>query len=227
MLSLSAKTRKEGEKVKSLRKEGKLPAILYGPKIKNIPLELDAKEFEAIFEEAGESSLISLKVDGEKKPYQVLVYYTQKDPLTSDVIHVDLYQPSLEEKIQTNIPLEFIGESEAVKSLGGTLVKNIDEIEVKALPRDLPHKITVDISRLNTFEDHIKISDLELPGGVEIIKEPKEIVASVVPPTKVEEELEKPIEEKVEEVEKVEKEDKEEKEEPAEKEERKQKEEEE
>lgn len=206
MLNLSAKTREEvGKKNKPLRKEGKLPAVLYGSKVKNTPLELDYKEFDKIYEEAGESSLISLKVKGKKDIYQVLIHETQKDPLTGDFIHVDLYQPSLTEKTEANIPLVFEGESEAVKSLGGTLIKNISEVEVKALPQHLPHDIKVNINRLKTFEDHIKISDLEVSKEVEILKDSGEIVASVVPLAKVEEELEKPIEEKPEEVERVEK----------------------
>lgn len=212
MLNLSAEIRKEGDDIKSLRAEGKLPAVLYGPKIKNISLELNYRDFEKIFKETGESSLISLEVKGEKKPFQILVHEIQEDPLTNEFIHVDLYQPDLKKEIEADIPLVFEGESEAVKSLGGTLIKNITELEVKALPQNLPHEIKVNIEKLKTFEDHIKVSDLEIPEGVKVLKDPKEIIASVVPPTKVEEELEKPIEEKVEEAEKVEgKEDKEEK----------------
>ena len=216
MLNLSAKIRKEkSRKTKSLRKKGKIPAIFYGPKLKNISLELDYKSFEKVYKEAGESSLVSLKIKGEKKIYQVIIYDVQEDPLTGNFIHIDLYQPSLEKKIEATVPLEFFGESEAIKNLGGTLVKNITEIQVKALPQDLPHQIRVNIENLKTFEEHIKISDLEIPKEVEVLKDAQEIVVSVLPPTKVEEELEKPIEEKVEEVEKVEekKKEKEEKEE--------------
>lgn len=204
MLNLFAEIRKEGDDIKSLRAEGKLLAVLYGPKVKNISLELNYRDFEKIFKEAGGSSLISLEVKGEKEPFQVLIHEIQEDPLTSEFIHVDLYQPDLKKEIETNVPLVFEGESEAVKSLGGTLIKNITEIEVKALPQNLPHEIKVNIEKLKTFEDHIKISDLEILREVKILKDAKEIIASVVPPTKVEEELEKPIEEKVEEAEEVE-----------------------
>jgi len=211
MLNLSAQTRKEPSKrLKFLRKKGQLPAVLYGPGMNNILLELNYQLFEKIYEAAGESSLVSLKIKGDKKSYQVLIHDVQRDPLTGNFIHVDFYQPSLEKKIEVDIPFEFLGESEAVKNLGGTLIKNITEVRVKSLPQSLPHQIRVNIEKLKTFEDHIKISDLEIPQGVEVLKEPQEIIVSVVPPTKVEEELEKPIEEKVEEVEKVEKEKKEE-----------------
>ena len=203
MLSLSAKIRKEfGKKVKVLRKKGILPGVLYGPKIETSPLEIDLKEFEKIYKEAGESSLISLEID--KKKFLVLIHEVKLDPLTEKPIHVDFYQPSLEEKVTAEVPLVFEGEAPAVKDLGGTLVKNISEVEVKALPQNLPHEIKVNIDRLKTFEDSILIKDLIVSKEVKILKEPKEVVVAVSPPEKVEEELEKPIEEKVEEVEKVE-----------------------
>ena len=205
MLSLSVKIRKEfGKKVKTLRKKGLLPAVLYGPKIKAMALELDEKEFEKVYQEAGESSLISLQVLGKKEKYPVLIHEVARDPLTEKPIHVDFYQPQLEEEVEVTIPIIFEGESPAVKELGGTLVKNISELEVKALPQKLPHEIRVNVSQLKSFEDNILIKDLKLAEGVKISRAPEEILAFVAPPEKVEEELVKPIEEKVEEVEKVE-----------------------
>ena len=219
MLSLSAKIRKDlGKKVKSLRKKGIIPGILYGPEIKNLPLEIDLKEFEKVFKETGESSLIKLEIkeDPEKisprfngarklktKEFTVLIHEIEKDPLTLKPIHIDFYQPKLKEEVQALVPLVFEGESKAVKELEGTLVKNIHEVKVKALPLNLPKEIRVNIEKLKTFDDEILIADLKLPEGVKILKEPQETVAFVAPPEKVEEELEKPIEEKIEEVEKV------------------------
>ena len=204
MLSLSAKIREiTGKRVKKLRKAGRLPAVLYGPKIKTAqPLELDEKEFEKAYQEAGESSLISLEV-AEKK-YPVLIHEVARDPLTEKPIHVDFYQPRLEEEVQVTIPIIFEGVPPAVKDLGGTLVKNISELEVKARPQKLPHEIRVDISRLRTFENNILVKDLIIPEEVKVLKDPDETIAFVAEPEKVEEELEKPVEEKVEEVEKVE-----------------------
>lgn len=225
MFSLSAKIRKTfGKKVKTLRKKGLLPAVLYGPKTKNLALEIDLKEFEKTYQETGESSLISLEVEGQKQKNLVLIHDVKIDPLTEKIIHVDFYQPSLKEEIEAKVPLIFEGTALAVKDLGGTLVKNITEIEVKALPQNLPHEIKVKIDNLKTFEDNILIKDLKVPPGVKILKNPEEIVASVLPPEKVEEEIEKPVKEKVEEAEKVEekkeeevKEEKEGKEKPEEK----------
>jgi len=232
MLSISAKIRKElGKKVKSLREKGVLPAVLYGHKIKNLNLELDLKEFEKIYKEAGESSLIKLEVKNQKSKtelpkeakvkkrtessltvdeFLVLIHDIQFDHLTQKLIHIDFYQPELKEEVEVTVPLIFEGEAAAVKDLGGTLVKNISEVEVKALPQNLPHEIKVDIGNLKTFEDNILIKDLIVLKEVKILKGPEEIVAKVTQPEKVEEELEKPVEEKVEEVEKVEKKPKEE-----------------
>ena len=213
MLSLSAKIRKNlGKKVKVLRKKGVLPAILYGPKIKTAqPLEIEEKHFEKVYKEAGESTLISLEIEGQKQKIPVLIHEVARDPLTEKPIHVDFYQPRLEEEIEAKVSLVFEGESLAVKDLGGTLVKNISEVEVRALPQNLPHEIKVNIENLKTFEDNILIKDLIVGKDIKILKEPEEIVAQVLAPVKVEEELVKPIEEKVEEVEKVEEEKEEEK----------------
>jgi len=213
-----------GKKVKNLRRQGVLPAVLYGPKIKNISLAINSKEFDKIYNKAGESSLISLEIDpsmgsGQVKKFPVLIHEVRKDPLTNEPIHVDFYQPILTERIEAAVPLVFEGTSLAVKDLGGTLVKEIQEIIVKALPQNLPHEIKVNIEKLKTFEDEILIKDLQTPEGVELQKKLNEIVAVVTPLEKVEEELEKPIEEKIEEMEETE--EKEEKEKLEEKEEEK------
>jgi len=202
MISISAKVRKEGEKAEVSRKQGKVPAVLYGPGVKNLSLEVDAKDFDKVLKEAGESSLIGLTVDSKK--YSVLVHDMERDSLSQNIIHIDFYQPKLDVEIEAGIPLVFEGESLAVKDLGGTLVKNIHELEVKALPQNLPHEIRVSLDKLKTFEDNITVGDLSLPENVKAVKAPDEIIVSVVQPQKVEEELEKPIEENVEGVEKVE-----------------------
>ncbi len=212
MLTLKAKIREErGKKVKKLRKRGVLPAVLYGPKIKNLSLEMDLKEFENIYKEAGESSLISLEVDsstgsGQVKKFPVLIHEVKKDPLTGKPIHVDFYQPILTEEVEATVPIVFEGEAPAVKELGGTLVREISEVEVRALPKNLPHEIKVNVENLKTLEDEILVKDLKLPEGVTIQRKQNEIVAVVAAPEteKIEEELEKPVEEKVEEVEEAE-----------------------
>ena len=209
MITLAVKIRKEtGKKVRNLREKGMIPGVLYGPKTENLQLEIDQKDFDKVLQAAGMSSLISLEVD--KKKFLVLIHQLQTDPITLRPIHVDFLQPSLTQAIAARVPIVLIGNAPAIKDLGGTLVKNISEVEVKALPENLPHEIQVDVSSLLTFENSILIKDLVVPKGVKISRGPEDIVAFVASPQKIEEELEKPIEEKVEEVGKVEKEKKEE-----------------
>lgn len=211
MISLEAKIRKDfGKKTKFIKSAEKIPAVVYGPGVKNASIEVDYKDFQKIFKQAGESSLIELNVKGEKEKRPVLIHEVQKDPVTDKFIHIDFFQASLKEEVEAMVPLVFVGESLAEKDLGGTLVKNITEVEVKALPQNLPHEIEVSIDTLKTFQDHILIKDLVLPENVKILKKPEEIIASVAEQQEIEEELEKPIEENVENVEKAEKEKKEE-----------------
>lgn len=201
MFDLSGKIRKPEENINALREQGFLPAVLYGRGVENLSLTLDKKEFEKIYKQAGESSLVSLSV-GDKK-FLVLIHSIQKHPLTGDFIHIDFYQPSLKEETEAKIHLEFVGIAPVEKELGGTLVKDIQELEVKALPQDLPGKIEVDISNLKAFDDNILVKDIKVPEKVKIVRDGDEVVASISAPAKVEEELEKPIEGGVEEVEKA------------------------
>ena len=210
MINLSAKIRKEtGKKIKTLKKADRIPAVVYGPGVKNVLVDVDYQEFSKVFKETGESSLVELVVESEKEKRPVLIHDLQKDPVTDKIIHIDFFQASLKIEVEVKVPLVFEGTSLAVKDLGGTLVKNISELEVKALPQNLPHEIRVSIDGLDTFEKHILVKDLIIPKDVKVLLKPDEIVVSVAHLAKVEEDLEKPIEEKVEDVEKVEKEKKE------------------
>ncbi len=204
-LILKAKRRDlVGKKVKKLREQGLLPAVTYGKDIKPENLVLDLKEFEKVFKKAGETTLVSLIIDNEA-PKKVLIQEPQYHPITGKLLHVDLHQIKLAEKIRTKVPLKFVGEAPAVKSLGGTLITSKDELEIECLPVDLPHEIEVDISSLETFEDNIHVKDLKISDKITILDDKEEVIASVAPP-RTEEELkeleEKPVE-AVEEVEEV------------------------
>jgi large subunit ribosomal protein L25 len=135
--------------------------------------------------------VIKLKIDEKSK--NVLIHDVAKDPVNDKIIHVDFYEVRMDKAIRTEVPLVFEGEAPAVKNLEGVLVKNITEVEVEALPKDLPHEIKIDISSLETFDDHIRIKDLKLSEGVKILAELEETIVSVIPPRTQEEieELEK------------------------------------
>jgi large subunit ribosomal protein L25 len=204
MFTLSAKIRQnKKEKTNLLRKKGLVPAVLYGPKIKNHSIVLNEKDFNKVFSQAGESSLINLEIEKEK--FHVLVHDITRHPLNGNIIHIDFYQPDLEKEVEVNVPIVIEGEAPAVKELGGTLVKNLSNLVVKSLPHKLPKEIRINVNSLKTFDDHILVKDLILPEGVKIARRGDDIVVFVAKPEKVEEELQKPIEEKVEEVKVVEK----------------------
>ncbi len=210
MLELLVKIREErGKKNKQLRKQGLVPAVLYGQKIKNLSLSVRGHDFDKVYQEAGESTLIKLKIgDAEtSKDRLVLIQDIVKDPISDKIIHIDFNQVRMDETRTVEVPLVFINESEAVKTAEGVLVKNIQEIEVEALPQDLPHEIEVDISSLKTFDDIIRISDLKVSDKVKIKDNPEEVVALVTPP-RSEEELEALEEAPTEAIEEVEVEEK-------------------
>jgi len=210
MITLKATIRDEKSTADLSRINGKIPAVVYGPGVKNASIEVDYKEFKNVLHQAGESSLVELNVEGEKEKRLVLIHEIQKDPVESQFTHIDFFQANLKEETTAQVPLVFEGESPAVKDLGGTLVKNISEVEIKALPQNLPHEIKVSLEILKTFEDRILVKDLSLPKDVKVIANPEEIIASVMAQENVEEELASEIKESVEDVAKVEKEKKEE-----------------
>ena len=204
MIKLPAKIRKDmGRRTSALKNNGRIPAVVYGHKIKNVLLDIDYKDFQKVYNKAGVNSLIELNIEGEKEKKIVLIHEFQKDPVSDKVIHIDFFETSAKEEVEVKVHLVFEGVSLAVKDLGGTLVKNISELEVKALPQNLPHEIKVSIDKLNTFGDRILVKDLILPKDVKASAKPDEIVVSVAQPAKVEEELAKEITEEVENVEKV------------------------
>jgi len=154
MIQLSAKKREvTGKKVETLRKEGFIPAVLYGPGSVSLALSVAKKEFDMAYKEAGESSLVSLNVDKDKS--LVLIRGVQHHPLSGLAIHVDFYQPRLDEKIKIMVPVHLEGEAPAQKNFEGTLIQNVNEVEVSSLPQDLPSEIIVDVSMLETLEDRI------------------------------------------------------------------------
>lgn len=179
-IELQAEKRESvGTALNSLRKDGFLPSVVYGHNFEAVPIKIKYIDFEKVFKKAGESTLINLKIGGKEEP--AVIKDIQKDPVTDRIIHADFYKVNLKEKIKAKIPLVMIGESEAVKN-GGILVKTVNELEVEALPQDLPHELKIDISGLKNVGDHILIKDISISGEVKIEAGPDDIVALIQAP---------------------------------------------
>ncbi len=174
-VGLSAARRvEEGNALDALRAKGVMPAVVYGPKQESIAIAVPQRDFEKVFKKAGESTVVNLAVDGVEIP--TLIHEVDLDPITNAPRHADFYAIVKGQKVQVKIPLEFIGESAAVKA-GANLIKVLHEIEVEADPTNLPHELLVDISRLAAVDDQIVAGDIQLPEGVSLAENKEEVVA--------------------------------------------------
>lgn len=174
-----------GKKVRTLRKEGLIPAELYGHGVKNVHLSVPAKEFNKLFKEAGETTVITLHVGGEKHP--VMVHEVLHDRILGDIVHVDFHEVRMDEKIRAHVPVEFVGESPAVKEFAAIINKAITEIEVEAFPQDIPHSFVVDLAALDVVDKSIYVKDLVVPKGVAVHLDAEMAIATATPPKVVEE----------------------------------------
>jgi large subunit ribosomal protein L25 len=191
MLTLKAETRNINIKPADIRKAGKIPAVFYGKKEASTPISIPKIDFLKVWKEAGESSVVTLETpDGVKES---LIHDVDVDPVSGAPRHADFYIFEKGHKVEVNLPIEFDGVSPAVKDLGGTLVKVLHELAVEAMPKDLPHNITIDIGSLANFGDQILAGDIKLPSGVELKAGPEEVVATVSAPREEKEEEAAPI----------------------------------
>ncbi len=174
ILNAQSRTMTGKEAGRALSKEERIPAVVYGPKQESTPISLSLPEFKKILRDAGESSVLELA--GLDKPMQVLIHDVDYDPVTSIPRHADLYAIEKGAKVEVAVPLEFVGESAAVKA-GANLVKIMHELEIEADPANLPHEIEVDISMLAALGDQIHVSDLKIPAGVTVKVDGEEVVA--------------------------------------------------
>lgn len=180
MITLKVEKRDIKENLGEIRKAGNMPAVFYGKKEPSTPIKLSSAIFEKTLKDIGESTILHLEGDGVD--VDVLIHEVDVDPVNDKPRHVDFYAIEKGKKLEINVPLEFIGVSPAVKDLGAVLVKVMHEIEIEALPKDLPHKIEVDLAKLVAFDSVITISDIKLPSGVVVKSKPEEVVASVYEP---------------------------------------------
>ncbi|OGF64563.1 hypothetical protein A2661_01170 [Candidatus Giovannonibacteria bacterium RIFCSPHIGHO2_01_FULL_45_24] len=168
-----------GKQVKTLRSKGFLPAVVYSGGKAAEPISVKESDFNKLWQSAGESTVIELVLGGQKR--NVLIHDVAVDPLKDKPVHADFYAVDMHKKIRVDVPLEFSGESEAVNA-GGILIKVLHSLKIEALPKNLPHSISVYISAIKTIGDSILISDLKIPAGVSLLDAESETVAVVEAP---------------------------------------------
>lgn len=178
-----------GKRAKDELAKMRVPGVIYGQGVETQIVSFPKTEFDRVLATAGSSSLVDVSVDNAA-PIKVLIKDVQADPLTMRPMHVDLHQVRMDKEISAEVPLKFIGESAAVKAMGGTLIKTMDMVVVDCLPADLPHEIVVDLSKLATFEDSITIASLPVAAGVKVRGEATATIATVAAPL-TEEQLKK------------------------------------
>ncbi|MDQ5954163.1 MAG: large subunit ribosomal protein [Patescibacteria group bacterium] len=178
MFTITAKKRDEKVNLEILRKGGEIPAVFYGMGNPTTPITLSKVEFKKVWHKAGESSAVEIVVDGKK--VDVLIHEVQTHPVNDEPIHVDFLAIDMNKKITVSVPLEFVGVSPAVKSGTGNLVKVMHEIEIEALPKDLPHNLEVDISSLVDTSSQVTVAQIKLPAGVVTTANATDVVASII-----------------------------------------------
>ncbi len=162
---------------KDIDMNGNIKAVLYGPSYPSTSIVINKKDFTKLYKEVGESTVI--KLSGLKANQDALIHDIQKDVRNGDILHVDFYAVKKGQKLTVNVPLVFVGVSEAVKNHGADLIKNIFEVEVEAEASNLPHEIEIDLSALKEIDDHIKVSDIKVPAGVKVIDNADEVIVTV------------------------------------------------
>ena len=176
-MELAVTKRDIAKKPKSLREEGFLPAVVYGRSEESTPISVDSKAFEKVYKAAGASSVVTLTgLDANKS---TLIQQVDVHPVSGDILHADFYAIEKGQKVTVSVPLQFDGVSPAVKELGGILTKVMHEIEIECEPAELPHSIIVDVSKLMTLDDQIKVSDLAFPKSAKISVDQDEVVAMI------------------------------------------------
>lgn len=179
-IELSAATRDIlGKKVRFLRRQGLTPANLYGRNVKSTALQVDTTQLKHTLAKAGKSSLVALKVDSAKRPKMVIIRDIQREPLTGGLLHVDLYQIKMEERIKIEVSLLFVGEAPAIRDRGGILVQNMTSVEVECLPANMPHNIEVDLSVLTELDQAVHVKDLSVDEGVTILTDPEQSIIQI------------------------------------------------
>ncbi len=165
-----------GKQVKKLRREGILPANIYGKNMKSTSVQVPLKEFSAVFKEAGETGLVDVELDSKLIP--VLIHNVHSD-FRGNVLHADFFQVNLKEKVKSTVPIEVVGEPKAVTDKIGILMNILDEVEVEALPEELPEHIEINVENLANIDDQVTVADLKVPAGVTVLSDPNQVVSKI------------------------------------------------
>ncbi|HLP86550.1 MAG TPA: 50S ribosomal protein L25 [Candidatus Paceibacterota bacterium] len=187
MNTLTATKRSKTDKLGDIRTNGMIPAVVYGVRVENTMISVPAIDFEKVLKIAGESSTILLDIKGDEsgkgasKKVDVLIHEIQSDPIKGFPIHIDFLAIDMNKSVKVNIPIEFTGVAPAEKDGLGVLVKTLHEVEIEALPKDLPHNVVVDLSVLALLDDQIHVESITLPKGVKMITDASEVVALITP----------------------------------------------
>ncbi len=176
-----------GKAVARLRREGRLPAVVFGHGQPSVSVSLDAHAFELLRKQVGSTTLVDLSIDGHRAR-KVLVHGVQVHPVTRRPLHADLFLVRMTEELTVDVPVHLTGESEAVERKGGTLLHTIDAVKVRALPDHLPTAIEISVAPLIDFDAVLHVRDLAIPAGVTLLTDPDDVLAKVMPP-RLEEEL--------------------------------------
>jgi large subunit ribosomal protein L25 len=180
----------QGKANKRLRREGIVPGVVYGKGEGSTNVQVEAKTFETLYRAAGKTSVVKFRLPGASRATSGFIKSVQRHPLSGSAIHVDYYLVNLNVEMEVDVPLVFTGEAPAVEETGGTLLHNLNAIHVKALPNDIPHEVTVDVSVLKSLDVAIHVKDLSLNRDlVQVLTDGETLVSTVVPP-RVEEEPE-------------------------------------
>ncbi len=168
-----------GKKTKFLRRQGIIPTHLFGRNVGSLALQCDLAELESIIAQAGMTRLINLEIDGDKKPRSIFIREVQRDAITEELLHVDLYQVKKTEKIKVDVPIVLVGEAPAMKQKGRALMQQLSGLSIECLPDQIPHTIEVDISRLEELEQSIFVSDIALNPEIAVLTRPEQMVVRV------------------------------------------------
>ena len=190
-MTLEVQLRDKNLRAKDLVNQNLIPLEYYGRGVENKSFQVDYQTFRRLFRAAGTNTIIELNVAG-KDAINVLVHDLQRDPVTDNIKHVDLINVRMDQEIHTKVPVELIGTAPAVKEQGGILMHHLHEVEIKCLPKDLVHGFSVSVESLSDFHSFVRVKDLEVPEGINILNGEEDLIATVVAPRTEEEEPEVP-----------------------------------